>query len=264
MAFIEENKDGLIYMRSEIIPLRHAFTTRYGGVSTGEWATLNLGSNRGDDPAAVRENYRRVAALFGAGIDDCCVTRQVHGTEVRVVTKKDRHVCMSAVPYEADGLVTNVKGLPIFCFVADCVPVLLCDAQAGVIAAVHCGWRSSVGDILKNAAEAMCALGARTEDICCALGPAIGRCCFETDDDVPAAVTAWLGGEVEGLFFRRADGKTLVDLRAANARRLVQLGLREEHIDVSEECTFCSHDKYWSHRYTRGQRGSQAAVIVLR
>ena len=109
MAFIEENKDGLIYMRSEIIPLRHAFTTRYGGVSTGEWATLNLGSNRGDDPAAVRENYRRVAALFGAGIDDCCVTRQVHGTEVRVVTEKDRHVCLSAVPYEADGLVTNVS-----------------------------------------------------------------------------------------------------------------------------------------------------------
>ena len=150
------------------------------------------------------------------------------------------------------------------CFTADCVPALLCDADAGVIAAVHCGWRSSVGDILKNAVETMEKLGARRERICCALGPAIGRCCFETDDDVPDAVEKYLGGDAEGLFVRRADGKTLVDLRAANRRRLLQLGLREENVDVSEECTVCSHDKYWSHRYTRGRRGSQAACIVLR
>ena len=110
----------------------------------------------------------------------------------------------------------------------------------------------------------MCALGARKENLCAALGPAIGKCCFETDDDVPAAVAVYLGGETEGLFVRRGDGKTLVDLRGANKRRLLQLGLREENIDVSDECSFCSHEKYWSHRYTKGQRGSQAAAIVLR
>ena len=132
-----------------------------------------------------------------------------------------------------------------------------------MIAAVHAGWRSSVSDILGNAVKEMCALGARKENLCAALGPAIVKCCFETDDDVPAAVSAYLGGETEGLFVRRGDGKTLVDLRGANKRRLLQLGLREENIDVSEECTFCSHDKYWSHRYTKGQRGSQAAAIVL-
>ena len=76
-------------------------------------------------------------------------------------------------------------------------------------------------------------------------------------------MTKYLGGDVEGLFDRREDGKTMVDLRAANARRLIQLGLKPENIDISEECTFCSHDKYWSHRYTKGNRGSQAAVIVL-
>ena len=73
----------------------------------------------------------------------------------------------------------------------------------------------------------------------------------------------YLGGETEGLFVKRADGKTMVDLRGANKRRLVQLGLKEENIDLSEECTMCSHEKYWSHRYTKGDRGSQAAVIVL-
>jgi len=264
MAFIEYNENGLVYMTSSVIGARHAFTTRHGGVSEGIFASLNLGSNRGDDPDKVRENYRRVCALMGAGIDEAVVTKQVHGTVVRTVTEKDRHICMSVVPYEADGLVTGVRGLPLMCFTADCVPALLCDERAGVIGAVHCGWRSSVGDILGNAVEAMCALGAQKEQICCALGPAIGPCCFETDDDVPAAIETYLDGDVRGLFVRRDDGKTMVDLRGANKRRLLQIGLREENIDISEECTVCSHEKYWSHRYTKGQRGSQAAVIVLR
>lgn len=263
MAFEEINEGGLVYMRSTLIPARHAFTTRYGGVSRGEFASLNLGSNRGDDPEAVRENYRRVCALMGAGIDDCAVTKQVHGSVVRVVTKADRHVCMSTVPYEADGLVTNERGLPIMCFVADCVPALLCDGEHSVIAAVHCGWRSSVADILGETVKKMCALGAKPESIHAAMGAAIGRCCFETDDDVPEAVEKYLGGETAGLFDRRADGKTMVDLRAANARRLIQLGLKAENIDLSQECTMCSHEKYWSHRYTKGRRGSQAAAIVL-
>ena len=261
--FIEHNDNGLVYMTSTLIPLRHAFTTRYGGVSGGQFATLNLLSDKGDAPENVRENYRRVCALFGVGEDDCAVTKQVHGNVVRIVTAADKHACLSPVPYEADGVVTAEKGLPILCFTADCVPVLLCDAESGVIGAVHCGWRSSVADILKNALSQMQSLGGTTENIRAAIGPAIGKCCFETDDDVPEAVTAWLGGDTEGLFRKRADGKTLVDLRAANARRLVQLGVPAENIDISDECTYCSHDKYWSHRYTKGRRGGQAAVISL-
>ena len=261
--FIEKKQNDLIYMASSVIPARHAFLTRCGGVSRGPFYSLNLGSNRGDDPEAVRENYRRAAALMGAGIDDCAVTKQVHKNEVRIVTKDDRHVCMSTVPYEVDGIVTAEKGLPLFCFTADCVPALLLDPEHGVAGAVHCGWRSSVTDILKNALEKMEALGARRENIRVALGPAIGKCCFETDGDVPAAVERYLSGETEGLFTPKAGGKTLVDLRGANRRRLLQLGLEEENIDLSEECTFCSHEKYWSHRYTKGIRGSQAACIVM-
>ena len=263
MAFIEENENGLVYMRSDRIGTRHAFTTRFGGVSGGDFASLNLLSDRGDDPTAVRENYRRVCALFGVGPDGAAVTNQVHQNTVRVVTEADRHVCLSQVPYEADGLVTAVRGLPIFCFTADCVPVLLWDGVHSVIGAIHCGWRSSVGDILNIALERMSALGAAPETVCAAIGPAIGKCCFETDDDVPEAIAAWLGGDTEGLFTRRGDGKTLVDLRGANARRLRQLGVPAENLDISDECTFCAHDKYWSHRYTRGRRGGQASAIML-
>ena len=261
--FIEHNENGLIYMASELLPARHVFTTRFGGVSEGIFASLNLGSNRGDDPEAVRENYRRVCALFGAGIDDCAVTKQVHGNVVRVVTRADRHPALSKVPYEADGIVTAEKGMPIFCFTADCVPALLLDPVNRVAGAVHCGWRSSVADILRIALERMESLGAEREKVRAAMGPAIGACCFETDGDVPAAIEAYLGGDTEGLWTRKENGKFLVDLRGANKRRLLQLGLKEENIDLSGECTFCSHDKYWSHRYTKGNRGSQAACIVL-
>ena len=263
MAFVEHNENGLVYMTSTVSPARHAFTTRYGGVSTGYLSSLNLISGHGDDPENVRENFRRVAALMGVGVDECAVTNQVHKNVVRLVDERDRHVCMSKVPYEADGIATAAKGLPLFCFTADCVPVLLCSRDSAAAAAVHCGWRSSVGDILGEAVKRLRSLGAEAKDLCAAIGPAIGACCFETDDDVPEAITAWLGGDTAGLFVRRADGKTLVDLRAANARRLMQLGVPAEQIDLSSECTFCSHDKYWSHRYSHGQRGGQAACIVL-
>ena len=165
MSFTENNHNGLIYMSSDKIGARHAFTTRYGGVSTGIFSSLNLGSNRGDDPEAVRENYRRVCGLMGVGIDDMAVTQQVHKADVRIVTSADKHVCMSHVPYEADGIVTSERGLPIMCMVADCVPVLLWDGEHSVAGAIRCGWRSSVGDILKNALDKMESLGAAPESI---------------------------------------------------------------------------------------------------
>ena len=261
--FIEENHNGLIYMRSDVIGAKHAFTTRFGGVSGGEFATLNLGANRGDEPEAVRENFRRVCALFGVDENGACVTNQVHKNEIRVVTAADKHVCLGPVPYEADGIVTASIGMPIFCFTADCVPVLLWDGRGRAAGAVHCGWRSAVSDILGRAVEAMVSLGAEIPELRAAIGPAIGQCCFETDDDVPEAVEKWLRGDTAGLFRRRGDGKTMVDLKGANAKRLLQLGVPAGQIDISDECTFCRHDKYWSHRYTRGRRGTQASVIML-
>ena len=263
MSFTEHIENGIVYMTSSKIKMRHAFTTRIGGVSTGELASLNLGSNRGDAPENVRENWKRACTLLGVGPDDCAVTKQVHGNVVRVVTAADKHICLSDVPYECDGIVTSEKGLPIWCFTADCVPVLLCDEVNEVAGAIHCGWRGSVTDILKNAVEQMETLGAERENICAAMGAAIGKCCFETDRDVPDAISGYLGGDTKGLWTLRDDGKYLVDLRAANARRLIQLGLKEGNIDISPECTSCSHNKYWSHRYTHGHRGTQGAGIII-
>ena len=261
--FTGNEKNGIVYMTSSVLKVPHAFTTRFGGVSSGIFESLNMSSNTGDDQANVTENYSRVCALFNAAPTDAAVTKQVHGREVRICTYEDRHTPAGTVPYEADGLVTALKGMPLMCFTADCVPALLCDAENGVIAAVHCGWRSSVADILGNTVAKMESVGAVRKNICCALGPAIGACHFETHDDVTKAVERYLGGETAGLFKAIGNGKYLVDLRRANAVRLIRLGIPEENIDISEECTVCSHEKYWSHRYTKGRRGSQASVISL-
>ncbi len=266
MAFLQHEKNGLVYLTSTVIPVPHGFTTRLGGVSTGYLSSLNLGEHRGDVPENVRENYRRLGTALGFDPETLCFPRQVHETTVLYARPEMRHALFDEIPYTADGLVTDLPGQPILCFTADCVPVLLCDPAARVIAAVHCGWRSSVGDILGRALEKMCALGAVPERVCAAIGPAIGPCCFETGPEVPAALTAWLGQAAAAPFIRPEPGKNakfLVDLKAANGSRLQQLGLAPQNIDISPVCTMCQPDLYWSHRFTHGDRGSQAAVIFL-
>jgi len=263
MAFYEVKNGELIYMRSDMIKAKHMYTTRFGGVSTGYCESLNLGFNRKDLRENVMENYSRVCREMGTELDHCALTCQVHSNIVLEVTSADVHEWGTDFPYEADGIVTKEKKLPLFCFSADCIPVLLCDEKHGVIGAVHSGWRGSATDIIAIAIEKMCSMGAEKTDIMVAMGPAIGQCCFETDDDVPEAISKLLGGDIDGLVEKRPNGKSYVDLRGANRRRLLQIGIPAENIDISEECTSCSHDKYWSHRYTRGQRGTQCAVIML-
>lgn len=265
MAFSEKKMGDVRFMTAPTISARHAFTTRFGGVSEGIFASMNLGTGRGDSEESIRENYRLLGEATGINTGRMAFTKQVHKADVRIVDGGDVHELFTAVPYEADGIVTATRGLALICFTADCVPVLLHDGVHGVIGAIHCGWRSSVGDILKTAVEAMCSLGAAREDICAAIGPAISGCCFQVGGEVIEAVESWLGEDARG-FYRSdesAQGRFLLDLKSCNAWRLVQLGLKKENISVSDECTKCSHEKYWSHRYTGGQRGSQGALIVM-
>lgn len=265
MSFTEHSKNGVVYLTSPVISARHAFTTRLGGVSEGPFASLNLGFGRGDPRESVAENYRLLGAALGLDPFSAAFTKQVHGTEVRVIADGDRLSPLDPAPMPCDGLVTDVPGLPLFCFVADCTPVLLHDPVRGAAAAVHCGWRSSVQDILGVAVDKMRALGSEPGNIRAALGPAIGVCCFETDGDVPEALRAYLGAEAESFILPgRTAGKYQIDLRGANAARLVQLGLARESIDLSDECTMCAPERFWSHRAVRGgARGTQCAVITL-
>ena len=251
-------------MTSDKIKARHAFSTRLGGVSRGMFESLNLAESRGDDEDAVRENYRRLSCAAGIDLARCAFTRQVHGGQVRIADVRDAHELFSQVPYEADGLVTRERGLALICFTADCAPLLMCDAKNGVIAAIHCGWRPTAADIVGEAIKKMRAAGAEPESVTAAVGPAIGACCFEVGEEVVGAMRSLLGGEYP-LWREKPDvpGKFLLDLRGVVRERLLQLGVPPENIDISDECTVCRCDRYWSHRATQGHRGTQAAVIAL-
>ena len=265
MAFIENNINGVVYMTSQKITSPHGFSTRLGGVSTGILSSLNLGEHRGDSDDNVRENYRRFCAAVGADYDRLVFSKQVHKTDVRDVTSADIHTLCAPVPYETDGLVTAERGLALVIFSADCIPVLLHDPVGQVIGACHCGWRGTVGDMAGETVRTMIKNhGCNPADIYAAIGPGIDKCCFETDEDVPNAVRAALGSDADRFIKSTGTGKFSVDLKGINREFLIRAGVAAENIDVSDECTSCKCEKYWSHRKTKGERGSQAAIIYLK
>lgn len=244
----------------------HGFSTRQGGVSLGILDSLNLGTSRGDAPGNVEENFSRFCAAIGADKAGLVFSAQVHEAEIRVCTSADAGLGLTReIDYQADGLITDVPGLALTVFTADCLPILLCDPVRRVIAAVHAGWRGTALGIAEKAAEKMVAhYGCDPAHILAAIGPGISKCCFETHEDVPNAMTEALGAPALRYIEVREDGKFKVDLKGLNACRLERAGLLPDHIAISDHCTACMPEAYWSHRVTRGERGSMAAVIQLR
>ena len=228
---------------------RHLFTSRAGGVSSGVWASLNLRRSCGDDPENVRENFRRVGEMIGCS--RFVFLSQQHTDRILHVTASDAIQDVYQPLTEADGLITNTPELGLMVFSADCVPILL-EGQ-GVVAAVHAGWRGTVKGI---AAKAVREMDCPPETIRAWIGPAIGSCCYQVGEEVRNAMRERLGDEAQA--FIHGDK---VDLKGFNRRLLELSGV--QCIDVSPICTMCSHEEYWSHRYTAGDRGVQAGVIVL-
>lgn len=245
--------------------IAHGFSTRLGGVSTAPFDSLDLGYNRGDDPACVAENYRRFCAAIGADHNRVVKSRQIHTDGIRIVTQADLGVALCApAPYEADSLVSNVPDLCLTIFTADCVPVLLYDPVERCVAAVHSGWRSTAMAIVPKTVETMVSrFGCQRANLLAAIGPAIGGCCFQTQAEVPDAMLETYGGMAAP--FIRPDGPDhfRVDLRGIIAHSLQDAGLSPDHIDVSDHCTACHPDLFWSHRLVGNARGSMAAMIQL-
>ncbi len=264
--FHTHQTDNLIYLTSDVLGdgIRHGFSTRKGGVSAGALESLNLrGYIHGDLKENVEENYRRFCAAIGVDVQKVVLSQQEHLDHLRLVTADD---CGKGLwrerDYRAvDGLLCNTPGIPLVVFSADCNVILLHDPVHRVIAAVHAGWRGTALGIAAKAVREMHAqFSSDPADICAAIGPAIGKCCFETDDDVPQALRQALGNAVEP-YMTKNGAKWHIDLKAVNALWLRREGLTR--IDVSDLCTMCRSDLFWSHRRTGDVRGVQAAVICL-
>ncbi|MDD3164953.1 MAG: peptidoglycan editing factor PgeF [Oscillospiraceae bacterium] len=267
MSVREVTAGELRYLRADLLAgTRHCFTTRLGGVSADSLASLNLGVHRGDDPACVLENYRRLGRAIGFTPEQTVFTRQMHTDCIRQVGKADRGLGlfgdMDAV---CDGFITNEPGVALTVFTADCTPILLYDPVRRAICACHSGWRGTAMGIVKKAVAAMtAAYGTSPADVRAAIGPCIGRCCFETDRDVPDAMIAALGERAcAPLLDDLGGGRYRVDLKAINREWLLRAGLPADQIETSPLCTACRQDLFWSHRRLGNARGSMAAVIML-
>ena len=262
MSVMIQKRGTLEYLAAEGIAVPHGFTTRLGGVSQEPLDSMNLAVRLEEREENVAENYRILGEAMGFDPQNLVLTRQTHTDLVRVVTAEDRLGCFHRAYPECDGLVTNVPGLALVVFTADCTPILLHDPVTGAVGAVHAGWRGTVGDNAGKAVRAMCEnFGADPGNIRAAIGPNNGPCCFETDADVPQSMLAAFGKEAEPWIRSQGD-KYYVNLKELNALSLRRSGVA--HVEISPLCTACRQDLFWSHRRVGNQRGSQGAVIVCK
>jgi len=229
----------------------HGFSTRRGGVSAPPFDALNLGGSVGDDPAAVERNLELLAADAGIDRGAFRAVRQVHGDRVLVAGEGPHDP-----DAEADAVLAAAPGLAAAIKTADCVPILIADEATGLAAAVHAGWRGTVAEIAVRAVEALQARGAAPSRLVAAVGPAIGRCCYEVSPDLAARFASRHGAAaVEG---RR------IDLATANRLLLLEAGLAADRIEVLDRCTSCEPALFFSHRRDAGRTGRHLSFVAAR
>lgn len=248
--------------------VKHGFSTRVGGVSQGVLSTMNLSFSRGDDENAVRENFRRMADALDVEEDSFVFSQQTHTTNVRKVTLEDKGKGMTRkLDYQdVDGLVTNVPGLCLSTFYADCVPLYFVDPIRKAIGLSHSGWRGTVGKIGAVTVRKMQEeYGSNPEDIIAAIGPSICQDCYEVSEDVIVEFQNHFDKKYwEELYYKKENGKYQLNLWKANEIVLEEAGVLKEHIAVTNLCTCCNHEMLFSHRATQGKRGNLAAFLALK
>lgn len=247
--------------------VKHGFSTRKGGVSTGIFSSMNLNFKRGDDPDAVMENYRRMAAALNMRVEDMVLSDQTHTTNVRVITEEDRGKgILKPQDYsDVDGMITNVPGIVLVTSYADCVPLYFVDPVRKAIGLSHSGWKGTVGHIGQKTVWKMHEVyGSEPKDIVAAIGPSICQSCYEVSDDVAEAFRAnFTADEAADILLDKGNGKYQLDLWKANWYVLTDVGILPEHLSVTDLCTACHPDLLWSHRKTNGQRGGLSAFLSL-
>ncbi len=264
------NFDGVPYLTynslSEIKSVKHAFSTRLGGVSGGEFASMNLAFNRGDKPENVTENYKRLCKSAGLDFESLVASAQDHHTFVRAVTAEDKGIGIYRPRdlQSVDALITNEPGVTLVTYYADCTPLFFVDPKQRAIGLAHAGWRGTAGRIGERVLGEMRRLyGTDPGDVIAAIGPAISVCCYEVDEPCAENFLSMSELEPDGFVFPKQDGKFMLDLPEANRRILVHSGVKPENITVSDLCTNCCSDLLWSHRATGGKRGTMSAFLTL-
>lgn len=268
-GFTEHRANGLIFFTvpsfSATGLVKHGFSSRLGGVSTGACSSLNLGFKRKDQSENVRKNFEIICNALGIETGQMVFASQAHKDRVTVVDEKDRGKGFSRATdiTDTDGLITDRSGVALVTFHADCVPLFFLDPINKVIGLAHAGWRGTVAKVgAKTVAAMVDKFNTDPGDCLAAIGPSIGQCCFEVDKPVADEFREAYPGYGNQLIGQKGE-KFHIDLWMANKLQLIESGVREENITTAMQCTSCNKDIYFSHRGDQGQTGSLAAFIML-
>lgn len=272
MHMDEITRNGVTYLAFPSLEqtgmVRHAFSTRMGGVSQGPYATMNFSFTRGDDPDAVRENYRRMADALGVEMEKMILTWQTHTTNIRVVTPEDmgKGVVKDRDYRDVDGLVTNIPGVTLVTFFADCVPLYFLDQKNRAIGLSHSGWRGTVKRMGQKTLETMRqAFGTKPEDVTACVGPSICQDCYEVGPEVIEEFEKEFDrDDQDRLFYKKENGKYQLNLWEANRIILLEAGVPGSNVMVTDICTHCNPDLMFSHRRTPEKRGNLCAFLCLK
>lgn len=245
--------------------VKHCFTTRQGGVSQGIYDNLNTSLVKNDKRENVIENLRRVCSAIDIDYKKLVLSDQVHGDNVRIVTKADlgKGITKESDIKEVDALITNEAGVPMITYYADCVPVFFLDRANKAVGLAHSGWK---GTTLKIAAKTLAkmneAFGTRPEDCLVGIGPSIEMKCFEIREDAAALFKQGFDNWQDFMYKKDKEHYT-VDLWRAVEMTLLEAGVQEKNITISGLCTVCNEDLFFSHRRDKGATGSLSAIIEL-
>lgn len=245
----------------------NGFSTRLGGVSTNHLESLNLGYTRGDEDDNVTQNHMIIAEALGFDYCDMVTTNQTHTTNVRIVTESDKGkgIIIPRDYSNVDGLITNIKNIPLVTYYADCVPLYFLDIQNKTIGLSHSGWRGTVnkmGLVTVNLMKEH--FGTNPDKVIACIGPSICQKCYEVGAEVAEAFMKAFEGNEGDILICKANGKYQLNLWNANKLVFLEAGIPEENIAVTDICTCCNKELLFSHRGHNGMRGNMGAFLMLK
>lgn len=248
--------------------VKHGFSTRLGGVSTGIFSSLNLGFTRGDEYDLVLENHKRISRSIGFNYKDIVTSKQTHTTNIKVVGEEDKGkgIITDRDYSDIDGFVTNVPGIPLATYYADCVPLFFVDVKEKAIGLSHSGWRGTVNEMgLKTVRVMEREYGSQPENIVAFIGPSICQKCYEIGLDVAEEfLKKFSENDKDKILIKKDKEKFQLDLWKANEIIMLKAGIKKENIDITDICTCCNSDLLFSHRASKGERGSLGAFLILK
>ncbi|OGO77693.1 MAG: hypothetical protein A2Y23_10275, partial [Clostridiales bacterium GWB2_37_7] len=274
---IKINKDFKIHKNGELVyftipsfdkteMVKHCFTTRQGGISRGIYYSLNTSLTKNDEREHVLVNLNRVCSVIGIDYKNLVFSNQVHGDEIRVVIEADKGkgITRESDIVNIDALITNVVGIPMITYYADCVPVFILDPIKKAVGLVHSGWKGTTQKIAVKTIEKMRqTYGTRPQDCLIGIGPSIEMQCFEIKEDTALLFKKSFSNR-KAFMKQKDEEHYIVDLWLSVKLMLIELGVLEENISISGFCTCCNEDLFFSHRRDKGNTGSLSAIIELR